>query len=141
MKALVDMVSDGEARSGFCSYSLFSTCNCIGYIPISLLLGYLSSTSIRANRAAYIIDLYPRQYVRVPCLTLAFIRFRTAEEESTSSITTEFPLMTCGYQTWTTEKGRARRTTMPIRTFSPPAFSSMASSRTMFRKTWVRDMN
>lgn len=40
----------------------------------------------------------------------------------TSSITTEFPLMT----------------TIPIRTFSPPAFSSTASSRTMFRKTYIR---
>lgn len=40
----------------------------------------------------------------------------------TSSITTEFPLMT----------------TIPILTFSPPAFSSTASSRTMFRNTCSR---
>lgn len=32
---------------------------------------------------------------------------------------------------------RVRHTTMPMRTFSPPAFSSTASSRTMFRKTYV----
>lgn len=31
--------------------------------------------------------------------------------------------------------GKAELTTIPIRTFSPPAFSSTASSRTMLRNT------
>lgn len=42
-------------------------------------------------------------------------------DKRTSNMTTEFP----------------RITTVPMRTFSPPSFSSTASSRTMFRKTWT----
>lgn len=34
-------------------------------------------------------------------------------------------------------RGSAVRTTMPSLTFSPPSFSSTASSRTMFKKTWM----
>ena len=62
----------------------------------------------------------------------------------TSSITTELPLMTymdSVYQPlllFPETYIAGRHTTIPILTFSPPAFSSTASSRTMFRNTCSR---
>ena len=70
---------------------------------------------------------------------------REREEERrlrshTSSITTEFPLMTCHAFLESAFVLKhvilvRKHTTMPKRTLSPPAFSSTASSSTTFKKT------
>jgi hypothetical protein len=56
-----------------------------------------------------------------------------------SSMTTEFPRMTCSnIRFYLSKTYEIELTTIPNLTFSPPSFSSTASSSTMFKKTYTR---
>jgi len=64
---------------------------------------------------------------------------RSPIRSSASSITTELPRMTCICISLVSDHiSSEQRTTCPILSFSPFAFSSIASSSTMFRKTYCR---
>jgi hypothetical protein len=85
---------------------------------------FWSLQPLTANHSVYCGAPHPLSSLPPPILSRA------------SSMTTEFPRMTCSkISFYLSNAYDIKLTTIPNLTFSPPSFSSTASSNTMFRKT------